>query len=70
MGNSRIFPTWEQIEAFKTPLTQGESRLARFLDEYLPAKWEIYVQPFLNGDRPDIVILNPSIGIMIFEMSV
>ena len=65
---TRIFPNWEQINNFKDPLTEGELALAKFLDENLPPKWEIYVQPFLNGDRPDLVILNPSIGIMIFEV--
>jgi hypothetical protein len=44
------------------PLTKGEKALAKFLYENLSDNWEIYVQPFLNGDRPDIVILNPQKG--------
>jgi hypothetical protein len=65
---SRIFPSWEEIHRFHDPLEPGEQRLAEFLDEHLPADWEIYVQPFLNGDRPDIVILNPAVGAMIYEV--
>ena len=42
--------------------------MARFFDENLPEQWKIYVQPFLNGSRPDIVILNPKIGAMVYEV--
>ena len=68
MEKGRIFPTWEQIEAFRNPLTGGEQAIIKFLDTYLPPVWEIYVQPFLNGSRPDVVILNPQIGMMVFEV--
>ena len=37
-------------------------------DEKLPAKWEIYVQPHLNGLCPDIVLLHPGVGIAVFEI--
>jgi hypothetical protein len=30
--------------------------------------WEIYLQPFLNGLRPDFVLLNPAAGIAVFEV--
>jgi hypothetical protein len=66
--DKRIFPNWEQISNFKTPLTDGELALAKFLDANLPIEWEIYLQPYLNGDRPDLVILNQSVGIVIFEI--
>ncbi|MEQ8192552.1 MAG: UvrD-helicase domain-containing protein, partial [Candidatus Eremiobacterota bacterium] len=53
---------------FNNPLTDGERAFVTFLDRELPQDWEIYVQPFLNGDRPDIVILNPKVGVMIWEI--
>jgi hypothetical protein len=65
---NRIKPSWEQIREFKNPLTPGELRLAEYLDQVLHQEWEIFVQPFWNGDRPDLVILNPEIGLMIFEV--
>lgn len=68
MKDTRLHPTWEQIGAFKNALTKGELHLVKFLDETLPDQWEIYVQPYLNGDRPDIVILHPKVGIQIFEV--
>ena len=64
----RIKPNWEQIRSFKTPLQPGELNLTQFLDTNLSKKWEIFVQPFLNGDRPDLVIFNPDVGLMIFEI--
>ena len=30
--------------------------------------WEIYVQPHLNGSRPDFILLNPKVGIGVFEV--
>ena len=41
-----------------------------FLQERLlptDSNWEIYRQPFLNGDRPDFVCLNPGKGILIIK---
>lgn len=34
----------------------------------MPKNWKIFVQPYLNGSRPDIVILNPDIGVMVYEV--
>lgn len=65
---NRIYPTWEQIDTLKAPLTDGEYAFAKYLDIYLPKEWEIYLQPYLNGDRPDVVLLHPSIGIVIYEV--
>jgi len=80
--SSRIFPTWEQIKEFKQPLTEGESFLLHFLDQNLSKDenfhdngdltnyngWLIFVQPFLNGSRPDIIIFNPKVGVQIIEV--
>lgn len=79
---SRVIPPWEQIKQFKQPLTEGELCLLKFLDENLKKDalfqsggdltnyngWLIFVQPFLNGSRPDIIIFNPCVGVQIFEV--
>lgn len=79
---SRVIPGWETINKFKNPLTEGEVTLIKYLDENLLSDknftdgsklidyngWLIFVQPFLNGSRPDIVIFHPKIGIQIFEV--
>lgn len=39
-----------------------------FFDRHLADGWEIYVQPHLNGLRPDFVLLHPQAGIAVFEV--
>ena len=65
---SRIHPTWDEIEKFHDPLTDGENKLAHFLDDTLPENWKVFVQPYLNGSRPDIIVFNPRVGVMIYEV--
>lgn len=38
------------------------------LDRELDPAWEIYIQPHLNGLRPDFVLLNPSVGVCVIEV--
>jgi len=68
MSESRLYPTWEQIKTLKQPPTKGELFLLEYLDNNLPKEWEIFFQPYLNGDRPDIAILNKNVGLMIIEV--
>ncbi len=35
---------------------------------HLPIEWEIYIQPHLNGLRPDFVLLHPRVGVAVFEV--
>src|ERR1700749_676320 len=79
---SRLIPSWEQIKDFKQPLTEGEAHLLKFLDATLKKDetfkenddlqkyngWLIFVQPFLNGSRPDIIVFNPNVGVQIIEV--
>jgi hypothetical protein len=54
-----VFPNRGALAALRTPLTRGEWATFQVLDSALPADWEIYVQPHLNGCRPDFSLLNP-----------
>lgn len=79
---NRLYPTWEQLEQQNNPLTAGEKTLIKYLDTYLPKDpswkkeqglknykgWLIFAQPFLNGTRPDIIIFNPQVGLVIYEV--
>lgn len=53
---------------FDEPLSEGERTFARYLDEKLPEYWKIYLRPFFNGSNPDIVLLNPEGGLMIYKI--
>jgi len=63
-----IEPPRDQHFRLRQPLTNGESRVFEFFDSLLAPEWEIYLQPHLNGLRPDFVLLNPYVGIAVFEI--
>lgn len=63
-----VEPPRDQLGALKPALTPGELEVFEFFDRLLVPEWEIYVQPFLNGLRPDFVLLNPQVGIAVFEV--
>ena len=63
-----IDPPKDQWTLLPTPLTDGERAVAELFDAKLPLEWEMYVQPHLNGLRPDLVLLNPLAGIAVFEI--
>lgn len=49
-------------------MTAGEQKVFELFHQHLPLDWEIYIQPHLNGLRPDFVLLNPRGGIAVFEV--
>lgn len=63
-----IDPPRDQFNKLPTPLEAGERKVIDLFDRKLPPKWEIYVQPHLNGLRPDIVLLHPDVGVAVFEV--
>jgi len=79
---NRLYPNWQQLNEQNNPLTDGERALIQYLDNHLPKDpnwkkeqglknyngWLIFAQPFLNGARPDIIIFNPYVGIVIYEV--
>lgn len=63
-----ISPPRSEIKTLRQPLEEGEWRVLEFFDAHLPDRWEIYVQPHLNGLRPDFVLLHPEVGIAVYEV--
>ena len=64
----RVSPPIEELKTLKQPLTAGEQQVFDFFHSHLDPEWEIYIQPHLNGLRPDFVLLNPNVGIAVFEV--
>ena len=64
----RLFPNWEALDHLSKPLERGERALVMLLDAKLPAEWLIFVQPYLNEMRPDVVVLNPNLGMVVIEV--
>lgn len=65
---AQIFPSLETIRQFKVQPTEGEWTLLRFLDKVLDDNFEVYFKPFINGDRPDLIILKKHGGVFIIEV--
>lgn len=65
---AKIFPSLENIQRLKVKTTAGERYLIEYLIKNLDDTIEIYFQPFLNGDRPDIILLQKGIGATIIEV--
>jgi hypothetical protein len=63
-----VSPPREELAKLRQPMTPGEKTVFDFFNQNLSPQWEIYVQPHLNGLRPDFVLLNPAVGIAVFEV--
>lgn len=63
-----ISPPRSEFHKLRQPLQPGEMLVFEFFDRCLAEEWEIYVQPHLNGLRPDFVLLHPHVGIAVFEV--
>jgi len=61
-------PEIEVIKRQKVKPTLGEWKLLNFLLENLDNTYEIFYQPFLNGDNPDFAIMRKGSGVLIIEV--
>ena len=65
-----FFPSIEQINKFKVPPTEGERALLTFLGNTLDDSFEVYFNPYMNGDRPDVVILRKNYGVPLLSLRI
>ena len=63
-----FIPPIEKIRTLNTLPTPGEWHLLHFHETTLDDSFEVYFNPFLNGDRPDVVIMRRGGGVMIIEV--
>lgn len=63
-----FYPSREIIAKLKVPPTAGERALLDFLDRTLDDSYEVYFNPYLNGDRPDVLIMRQGNGVLIIEV--
>lgn len=61
-------PTLENIQRLKVKPTPGEWELLTFLNDHLDNSFEVFFNPYLDGDRPDIIILNKQCAVSIIEV--
>ena len=63
-----LIPPYEKILSLKVKPEEGELHLLKFLDSELDESFEVYFNPFMNGDRPDIVVMKKGQGVLIIEV--
>ena len=63
-----IYPSFEVIKRLKVQPTAGEKKLLKLLYNSLDDRFDIYFQPYLRGDRPDIILLNKEAGLLILKI--
>lgn len=63
-----FYPSLEKIQNLTVPPEEGEWHLLNFLKDTLNDSYEVFFNPFLNGDRPDIIIMRKKYGVMIIEI--
>lgn len=64
----QLYPDLEQLSKLKVPLNDAERCLLEFLHKNLGNEYEVYSQPFLNGDRPDFVVMRKGSGVLVIEV--
>ncbi len=63
-----LIPNIEVAKASKQKPTHGEIFLLEFLARHFGDEAEVYFQPCFNGDRPDVVVMDKTLGIIIVEV--
>ena len=65
---AKVFPSFDTIMKSRQKPTVGELFLLHYLEKNFDGEAEVYFQPYLNGDRPDIVIVSKKQGVIIIEV--
>lgn len=65
---AKIKPDWNNISRLTVKPTEGELFLLKQINEELDESYEVFFNPFLDGDRPDIVIVKKYYGAIIIEV--
>lgn len=63
-----LSPPLEVIKRQKVQPTEGEWTLLNFLLANLDDSYEIYFQPYLNGDNPDFALMRKGSGVLLIEV--
>lgn len=63
-----LIPNLEAAKKAKQKPTEGELFLLEFLANHFDDKVEVFFQPCFNGDRPDVVLMSATLGVVIIEV--
>ncbi|GGB67613.1 UvrD-helicase domain-containing protein [Shewanella inventionis] len=65
---AKFYPSIENITRLKVKPTEGELHLIHYFNEHLDDTFEVFFNPFLDGDRPDFIILREGVAIYVIEV--
>jgi hypothetical protein len=65
---AKLYPTIENINRLKVPPTKGELDLVSYLEQNLDDSYEVFFNPYLDGDRPDIIIMKEGYCVFVIEV--
>jgi len=65
---AKLYPDIEIIKSNRLKPEPGELFFLQFLNDNFDDSYEVFFQPFLNGDRPDIIVMRKGYGVMIIEV--
>ena len=65
---ARLFPDLANIDRLTVAPTNGERHLLACLAEALNDDHEVFFNPYLDGDRPDIIVLKRGCGAAVIEV--
>lgn len=65
---ANLFPSFETIQKMRPAPTEGELAILKCLFDNLDDTYDIFFQPYINGDMPDIIILKQGYGLYILEV--
>jgi hypothetical protein len=66
---AKFHPDLDTIRSMAVQLMEGELQLLNLLNNHLDDSFEIFYRPFLNGDRPGMVLVRENYGVLIIEIS-
>ena len=65
---AKLYPDLANIDRLTVQPTEGERHLLMVLLDTLDDTYEVYFNPYLDGDRPDVIVLKPGCGALIIEV--
>ena len=59
---AQFIPSLDDIRNLTVKPEEGELYLLEFLNKVLDDTFEVYFNPYMNGDRPDVIIMKKRTG--------
>src|SRR5690554_219123 len=63
-----LYPDIENIRKLRVAPTEGEWTLIKFLQQNLDDSYEVFFNPYLDGDRPDFIVMKQGCAVFIIEV--